>query len=343
MISQSTDSHYGKIIRHSIRMLLRLSNFVVYFFLSCLPSGFMKRLAITYANDKKTDGLGAQLQRVIAIRALAMRLKINYFHSKVKVLTIHPLDRLENENQVDLFLEKVGDFFHLDSSIDAKWAEEEIYLQSLTVFALVRILFGTVIRRKNVLIRVIEPYSVMELRPHDYKRVIPFFYNFPYSNSSSDEIVMHYRYGVGDSVIQPGEKLPRQMQLAYFRNVIQNIPEESLIKIRALHVLTDAPEFETSFTPQTDQVHLWEGTPNFHNGSVVIKPLSFQEDLGDLGLDLKVSFGGDAVDSILRMSSCNVLILSRSSLSYVGALFNHRASLIYFAPDFWHPRMKSWI
>jgi len=342
-MNESMVSHSAKLARYTIRMLARLPNFALYLCLSRLPSGFMKRLAVTYANDKKTDGLGAQLQRVVAIRALAMRLKMNYLHSRVAALTIHPLDSLENETQVDQFLEKVDNYFHLESSIEATWAEEEIYLPSLTVFTLVRIVLRNVIRRNNVLIRVIEPYAVMELRPQDYKRVIPFFYNFPYSESSNDEIVMHYRYGVGDSVIQPGEKLPRQMQLTYFRNIIQSIPKESLIKIRALRVLTDAPEFETSFTPQTDQVHLWEGTPNFHNGSVVIKPFSFQEDLGDLGLDLKVSFGGDAVDSILRMSNCKVLILSRSSLSYVGALFNQRAALIYFAPDFWHPRMKSWI
>ena len=342
-MSQSTRSQYARITRHSIRMLCRLTDFAVYFFLSYLPSGFMKRLAITYANDKKTDGLGAQLQRVVAIRALAMRLKINYLHSKVEALTIHPLDHLENENQVDEFLQKVDNLFHLDSSIDGTWAEEEIFLQSLSVIAIVRILFGSLIRRKNVLIRVVEAYAVMELRPHDYKLVIPFFYNYPHSKSPCNEIVIHYRYGVGDSVIQPGEKLPRQMALSYFRDVIQNIPKEYLRKNHTLRVLTDAPQFETSFKPRTDQIYLWEGTPNFHNGSVVIKPFSFQEDLGDLGLNLKVSFGGDAVDSILRMSSCDVLILSRSSLSYVGALFNQGAALIYFPPGFWHPRMKSWI
>lgn len=342
-MNESIVSSCAKLARHTIRMFSRLPNSAVYFFLSCLPSGFMKHLAITYANDKKTDGLGAQLQRLIAIRALAMRLKLNYLHSKVAVLTIHPLDNLKNEAQVDQFLQKVDDYFHLKSSIEGTWAEEEIFLQSLTVFALVKILFRNVIRRKNLLIRVVEPYAVMELRPHDYKRVIPFFYNFPHSETPDDEIVMHYRYGVGNSVIQPGEKLPRQMELTYFRNVIQNIPMEFLRESRALRVLTDAPEFETSFKPRAEQRYLWEGTPNFHNGVVVIKPFSFQEDLGDLELNLKVSFGGDAVESILRMSNCKVLILSRSSLSYVGALFNQRAALIYCAPDFWHPRMKSWI
>jgi hypothetical protein len=332
----------AKLIRRLIRTVTRLPKLIVYLMFACLPAKLKKRLAVTYANDRKTDGLGAQLQRLVAIRALAMRLNLNYLHSQIVMLAIHPLDPFANESQVNQFLKKVNKYFNLDSSIEQSWAEEEFLFESLSLSTFVRIYFRSIIRRKNILIRVVEPYAVMELLPNDYKRVIPFFIEFPHAAFLGDDIVMHYRYGVGNSVIQPGEKLPRQMDLMHFRKVIQRIPAKYTQTLRVLRVLTDAPEFETSFRPQKNQLHLWEGTPNFHNGSVLIQPLSFKESLGDLGLDLVVDFGGDAVDSVLRMSNSRVLILSRSSLSYVGALFNQNAELVYSAPNFWHPRMKSW-
>jgi hypothetical protein len=333
---------FAKRCNHLARIVLRLPDLVLYLLLSCLPVQFTKRSAISYANDKKTDGLGAQLQRLVAIRALAKRLNLNYLHSNIKVLAIHPLDPFESENQIDLFLQKVNDCFHLDSSIETTWVEEELLFQSLSIWTLVRVFFRSTIRKRNILIKVVEPYAVMELLPNDYKRVIPLFYKFPHVGFAGDEIVMHYRYGVGNKVIQPGEKLPRQMDLSYFRDVINKIPIKHRDSIGALRVLTDAPEFEILFTPKKNQMHLWKGTPNFHNGSVNIRPVSFKESLGDLGLDLFVDFGGDALESLLRMSSSRVLILSRSSLSYVGALFNQNAALVYSAPDFWHPKMKSW-
>ena len=314
----------------------------MYVFLSLLPTGVKKRIAITYANEKKTDGLGAQLQRLVAIRALAMRIKINYLHNKISVLTIHPLDQLEHDAQVAEFLEKVDLYFHLDSTVGKTWADEQVSLDSLSILSIVKNLLRSVIHKKNILIRVVEPYVVMELLPSDYKRVIPLFYKFPRTASSPDEVVMHYRYGVGGNVIQHGEKLPRQIDLLHFRDVVRDIPKEYSDKLKTLRVLTDAPQSSRSFTPHKNQLHLWEGTPNFKNGSVVIEAFSFDETLGSLGLDLVVEYGGDAVDSLLMMSRAKVLILSRSSLSYVGALFNVNQPLVYSAPKFWHPKMKTW-
>ena len=328
--------------RRITRRLSRLPKLCLYVFLSLLPTGFKKRLAITYANEKKTDGLGAQLQRLVAIRALAMRIKINYLHNKISVLTVHPLDNLEHDVQVAEFLEKVDLYFHLDSTVEKTWADEQVSIDSLSILSILKNLLRSVIQKKNILIRVIEPYAVMELLPSDYKRVIPLFYKFPRTASSPDEIVMHYRYGVGGNVIQHGEKLPRQINLLHFRDVIRDIPTEYSDKLRTLRVLTDAPQSAKSFTPNKNQLHLWEGTPNFNNGSVIIEAFSFDEILGGLGLDLVVEYGGDAVDSLLIMSRAKVLILSRSSLSYVGALFNENQPLVYSAPKFWHPKMKTW-
>jgi hypothetical protein len=59
-------------------------------------------------------------------------------------------------------------------------------------------------------------------------------------------------------------------------------------------------------------------------------------------MDLNILNGGDALDSIIRMSTAEYLILSRSSLSYVGALLNQDYKAIYSAPGFWHPKLQDW-
>jgi hypothetical protein len=45
---------------------------------------------------------------------------------------------------------------------------------------------------------------------------------------------------------------------------------------------------------------------------------------------------------IVDMSKANILITSRSSLSYVGGLFN-RDGLVFYPHRFWHTKLKGWI
>jgi hypothetical protein len=287
--------------------------------------------------------LGAQLQRIVAIRALSLRLGTKYLHSDLSEITAHPLDEISGKEEISKFLTRVNNTFFLESEIDASWPELEVTIDSISLRKLILVLSGAFLRRRNVLIRIVEPYSLMELIPSDYQNVRKLFINFPKFSDSGTELVMHYRYGVGRSVIQPGEKIPRQLDLEYFKGIAQEIQRMTNFNIHSLTILTDAPATNITFEPTKDQIHLWDGTPGFKNGMVVIESFDFMDVLGNLGLDIEVISGGDALESLLKMSSADYLILSRSSLSYVGALFNQRYKAVYSAPGFWHPRMQDWI
>lgn len=322
--------------------LIRFGEKLVYLLLSLIPPKLKSNIAITYASDVKTDGLGAQLQRIIAIRALAMRFRINYMHTPIGQVAVHPLDDFGDEEAKENFLKRVEDTFHLESDVNKDWPQVTISHTSLNLRTLVRTLLRSISNKERILLRVVEPYSVMELIPSDYLKSMKYYVRYPFSNSSSGEIVLHYRYGVGGSVIQPGEKIPRQLDLVYFQEGIRECLKKKSWSPKTLRVLTDAPAKDIVFRPEDSQLHLWKGTPGFANGKVEIKGFSFSESLGNLGVKLKVDSGGDALESILVMSRAEILFVSRSSLSYIGALFNICASEIHSAPGFWHPRMKAW-
>lgn len=315
---------------------------IIYFAISLMPKKIKSRVAFTYASEKKNDGLGAQIQRIVAIKALTNRLGSKYHHCGISQLTVHPLDNIANTSEYESFLNRINYTFYSESDVDRNWASTVLFRQSLTLTFLFRSILKSWVLKRNTLIRVVEPYGIMELIPSDYLSVLPSFVNFPRSETKHDEIVMHYRYGVGGSVVQPGEKIPRQLNLSYFKETIRRIQRDSNHQINSLMIVTDAPVKDLVFTPRPDQRYLWEGTPGFKDGRVDIKAFPFDSELGDLELPISLESGGDALNSIFKMSSAKYLILSRSSLSYVGAIFNGSFERIISAPDFWHPKMKSW-
>jgi precorrin-6B methylase 1 len=56
---------------------------------------------------------------------------------------------------------------------------------------------------------------------------------------------------------------------------------------------------------------------------------------------VEVVRGGSALDAIKRMADADVLIQSKSSLSYVAGILN-KEGVVYYPPKFWHPKLRGW-
>jgi hypothetical protein len=62
----------------------------------------------------------------------------------------------------------------------------------------------------------------------------------------------------------------------------------------------------------------------------------------EFGNNLVVHHGGDPLQGLIAMSEADILIISRSSYSYVGGLLNLSGKVI-IPPGFWHTKLNSWV
>jgi hypothetical protein len=302
------------------------------------------RLYLSFDAAAATDGTGAQLQRQITIFLVAKYFGLSYVHNPIRQVAVHPLDPFQSENEYNEYLRRLNAFLNLPNFGNNFPNLPERQISRLTFSVLARELFSTFLFRQPRLLSVHEPYPVSEFCPglldnHEVKIIE----NFRKRKSDGvTKIVIHYRQGVGGYAIYPGQRIPREIYLEKFGSKLAEI-ESELPRLAAteITVLTDAPDTETKYVPPRNQIELWEGTPGFSNGEMTIKPTSFEYLNKFSALPLRIIRGGDPLEAIQIMSNSDILLIGKSSLSFVGGLLNQMGQ-IYCPTDFWHRPMKHW-
>jgi hypothetical protein len=294
---------------------------------------------LSFASDRVFDGLGAQIQRQLSIEAFANFLNVIYIPTPLRHIAIHPLDDFQSTSEMEVFLDKVNSLFEFDTKSPVTF-EITHELSKLTILRLLVIVFELRIRRKAVHLCVSEVYDIVDFLPDFYngrissKRKLNDFCNL---GSSSEFVCIHYRQGVGGKVVYPGQKIPRELDITYFVGILSRLDLHG----KRVFVITDAPQSTLIYRPITDQRYLWDGTPKFNNGEMSISGFDLTEAFRMNGFDVEVVSGGDLIEALKLMLTCNILIMSRSSLSYSAAILNKEAT-IYYPPGFWHPPMRDW-
>jgi hypothetical protein len=325
----------------------KLRLFGVFFTLTFLRL-FPNRLALTYASSIKKDGVGAQAQRLLAIYSLAKFLGVGYSHSPIQDVAIHPLDPYQSQQDYAEFLIRLNNFFDLPNiGLNGSRALVKITLEEISQLKLLKQLLTSIITGNRFEIAIVNPYLLVDLQPriYDFARrdlIAQTDANGTHPTPGYKTIGVHYRQGVGGFVIQNGEKFPRELRIDYFLRAINLVlPDFSKENVK-LKVFSDVPASNTIFYPPADQMYLWTGTPRFENRSieVISADLSAFKDIP--GVDVEIFRGGDALEAIVQMQALDILILSKSSLSYVAALLAKNQKVIYPA-GFWHPKHPGWI
>jgi len=306
------------------------------------PSIF-SRLVITNSASSKKDGSGAQIQRLLAAASLAERLKIPFLQSRILDVAVHPLDDFQEPDSYHKFLKKLNYLFEITGTEKKLEANEITKVKNLELNLLIRIAIDSHKRKKIVKIEVENPYPLSDLNVNQYTSVVKKLENlcrilvqpnnFPY-------IAIHYRQGVGNFAVYPGQVIPREMHVDYFKSRINELVSEADRAQLELHVFTDAPTSVIKFKPPADQKYLWEGTPGYADGIMTVHPQVFSPD--DFGVKkVVVHSGGDPIEAMIQMARASVLIMGRSSLSYLAGIINTNGNVVS-APEFWHPPLARW-
>ena len=299
------------------------------------------KIALTYLNTTKADGVGAQIQRILAIRSLSATLHLGYLHTEINSLAIHPLDSYQNNDEMEVFLLKLNHEFWMHNS-GGNFVEVvcERQTDTLTFSFLFSCVLKSKFSNKQTLIRLVEPYPISEYDPNLYQGILHFLPNFVLPPKAGVVVAVHYRRGVGGFAVQQGERVSREIAGTYFATLVREIIDNHKGSDLKVIVFTDSPIEDAIYKPLDDQNHLWLNSPRFNHGKMHVQGLDVREVFRGVSADIQVLYGGDPLEVIKRLASADHLILSRSSFGYVAAILNNNGK-VYFPSQFWHVPMKS--
>ena len=301
-------------------------------------------ICVTFDSSQAVDGTGAQLQRMISVYALAKYFGFHYLHSEIKQVSVHAFDPFQTNELYEEYLVEINKFFQFNGisqqgQVSISFTRTQTFFWKF-MFLLIRNRF----QNKSLFLALLEPSSITDFRPQILDSIrghvslatrdVPHF--------AHPSVAIHYRQGVGGFALYPGQKVPRETPLIQFEQILSSIVSEvGSNSIKSIIVLTDAPTDVTLYKPPTHQQALWEGTPGYSNGVMTIQPIDFGKLSDKFDLPIHVIRGGNPLDAIYVMAQSDFLLMSKSSLSYLGGIFN-TIGTVYSPKNFWHRPLSGW-
>ena len=192
-----------------------------------------------------------------------------------------------------------------------------------------------------ILINIGDPYSIIDANPNIYNFARPIvlrnfdeIYELP--KVDTEVIMVHYRSTPGNFATYNGESRPRQLDVMRLRKVLKRAINSSDVKSPTIKIFTDAPKSNMKVNVKESQISHWRNTPGYRDGYLELNGLDLEKELSNISSEIEVHIGGDPLEALANMLSAKVLIMSKSSFSYVSYLLNTRGK--FFSPlEFWHP------
>ena len=293
-------------------------------------------LVLTYDNTKSTDGVGSQLQRIYGVYSISRLLGVPYHHTPLGRVDYQGLGALEANASNLAFHDQFNDTFQIKSDVASTDDFYSMELQDLSMEMLHRLIAlydAHETGRRPILARLVLPYGIADRFPDCYeacKKISP----FPSSvrKGRALRVALHVRRG---EQLALGSK--RMLPNLYFTNVAQNVAR-LLEELDFTYEIELHPEVASrEFLVQPDH----HGIFNRISSPAVISPSMSQLDDFSVLPNLVRCINERTIDCLAKLATADVLIMSWSSFSYVGAILNRNGIILYH--PFWHAALSSWI
>lgn len=289
-------------------------------------------LVLTYDNVAFTDGVGAQLQRMYGTYAISRLLGVSYLHSPLSKISYQGLSALQANHADPDFHHAFNEVFVLPSDVDPGIDMPTLRLPNIWLKVAQELIAWTG-GSKATLVRLKTPYGIADQFPDCYdvcKQISPFA--TPERGGRPMRVALHVRRGE-QVVLKSGRLLPN----SYFVGVARDIADalETLGLEYEIELWTEVPEGDFVVGPQHHGINGRLARPV----AAGVEMYGIEEFNALPNLIHRVN--GLAIDCLEGLATADVLVMSRSSFSYVGAILN-RTGVVMYHP-FWHSRMSSWI
>jgi hypothetical protein len=301
-----------------------------------VPPDLARKLVLTYDNTANTDGVGAQLQRIYGTYSIARLLGANYLHSPLTRVDYQGLSALERNAGEAGFHHEFNALFQIKSDVrptDGFFKTRLPNISIATVNELNDLFDQHETGGKRILAQLAVPYGIADMFPDCYevcKDISPFEASARAGRAL--RVALHVRRG--ELLVLDSE---RMLPNSYYINAAGRIAD-ILDEIRCdyqIELWTEATE--TAFTVQPDH----HGISHRISTPMVLDPEATRLEEFRFMPNLLYRLNGKAIDCIRQLATADILVMSRSSFSYLAGILNKRGIVLYH--PFWHSAPSSWI
>jgi len=303
-----------------------------------------KKIYLTYDPKILQDGYCAQLQRQIGLIAIAKRFKLSFFLTNIENITITPMDGNESEIDAQNFIRELNNkFFKNFPVIEVKF-NKIINLPTPTLKSFLKIYIRSFISKGKILISISNPSGIIEKFPKSYFNAARSLITISKSENNCKHIVAHIRMPINLNHVVPGESFTRYLSESYYVSIIQDILESrNFQNSYRITILTDAPESDLHFNViETQRDKYAQYNYLIKDNSILVQGHNFQVIKNIFNGKVTIIRGGDLYEAIEIMAGADYFIMSRSSMSFIGAMLNSNGK-VFYPPNFWHKPLSNWI
>jgi hypothetical protein len=310
---------------------------------------------LTYDNKNNPDGVGSQLHRVYGIYCLSRLLGAKYIHSPLHEVSYQGMDAFQNQEKDPTFVETFNRVFTLPSDHTTTPNPAIISMQSIPVGRLDRA-FGLRYsgRRKHLLpirlskfgrmvanwsrvnaetiVRIGAPHTLLDRYARGYElceSLSPFKINAP---NDPLRIALHVRRG--EIMFVNSERL---IDLSYYVEVARGLAT-------ALTRAQISFQFELHSELLQKEASVLPSDPAFKDRIHDLIQLHPEHDpfgAFDELPGIKRFINEPAMTCIERLATADILVMSKSSFSYLAAILNPGGIVLYH--PYWNYPLSNWL
>ena len=265
--------------------------------------------------EMTNEGVGAQYQRIIGLLGIAKKHGLKFIHRKITVGHNYEDDLLWDEKWDDIFnIKSINSIVEIDK--ENTTTNKEV----VKLFNVSNNDIDMIIKNPDKIYSITLPFNIVDNAPNIYYNIIRNDIINAYNNSNYElslfdndrkNIVIHIRV------------------LNEFDNEIETIQYENLIGIRY-----------TSYEHYMILINkLRIIYPNYNIHIISQKNISLHyKDIEKIE-NVKLHLDTDAITSFHHMCNADILVIAKSSFSYLAAIYN-KNKVIFF--PFWHAPLDNW-
>ena len=292
-------------------------------------------VAVTY-NQGMTDGVGSQLHRIYGLYALARAIGVKYVHSPLREVGYQGLMPLLTGRLDPDFTARYSAFFSLTSDDFDLAGCERVRVHSLDENTVERYREQAAATGRSVLLQGFLPYAYINRHPAGYQLLRPVSPYRGYRPAGPFRVCIHLRRG--DNSVQGREReSPRPLPNAYYLQVCGAVVE-AVRQLGAPFVV----RLHTELPPRPYTLH--PGIPGVYftlDRPAMIDPADYALEDFEALPNLQLVLNAEARECLDDFATADVLILSLSSLGFVGGLLNPHGLVI--CPRSFHAALPDWL
>jgi hypothetical protein len=298
------------------------------------PNDWRDKLVLTYNNRIATDGVGAQLHRIYGTYAISRFLGASYLHSPVARVDYQGLSPLEKRTHDPGFHEEFNRLLYMKSD-PLPPRLHQINMVHITVDdvkQLVARFDAGETEGKPWLARLNTPFGIADQFPECYevcKEISPFA---TVPTGPAVRVAIHVRRGELFAV-DSHRMLPNSFYVQVGRTLARVLQQRGLDYRIELHTEVASK----AFVLRPDE----RGISHRIDAPVLLRPEMNELEEFDALPNLVHCINEPAIDCLRQLATAHILVMSRSSFSYVAAILNLRGLVL--SHPFWHTLLPSWV